>query len=92
MLTCDFPRGSNIVSNLVWERVGDRSYGSRRSQNGYRRSSSLRDSLGRRMRVRSIGDHGSELVIEDYTERWLETQGLTLHIVYGAFARASERV
>jgi len=69
VLTCDFPRGSNIVSNLVWERVADRSYGSRRSQNGYRRSGSLRDSLGRRMRVRSIGDFGSELVIEDYTER-----------------------
>merc|ERR1719350_2259007 len=61
VLTCDFPRGSNIVSNLVWERVGARGY-------GYGRSS-LRDWLGRRMRVRSIGDHGSELIIEDYTER-----------------------
>lgn len=77
MLTCDFPRGSNIVSNLVWERVGARGSGYGRWAPGraHRRRSSLRDWLGRRMRVRSIGDHGSELIIEDYTERWRDPLG-----------------
>ena len=43
-LTCEFPRGSHLISNIVWERVGER--------NSYSRSSNLRDSLGRRMEVR----------------------------------------
>ena len=43
-LTCEFPRGSHLVSNIEWERVGDRNYSTR--------SSNLRDSLGRRMEVR----------------------------------------
>ena len=46
-LTCEFPRGSHLVSNIVWERVGER--------NSYTRSSNLRDSLGRRMEVRERG-------------------------------------
>ena len=43
-LTCEFPCGSHLVSNIEWERVGDRNYNTR--------SSNLRDSLGRRMEVR----------------------------------------
>ena len=46
-LICEFPRGSHLISNIVWERVGER--------NSYTRSSNLRDSLGRRMEVRERG-------------------------------------
>ena len=46
-LTCEFPRGSHLISNIVWERVGER--------NSYTRSSNIRDSLGRRMEVREKG-------------------------------------
>ena len=28
---CEFPRGSHIVSNIVWEKVGDSPYGYNRS-------------------------------------------------------------
>ena len=60
-LTCEFPRGSHLISNIVWERVGDRNYYSRSVSsmrisfcvfNDVVRSSSLRDSLGRRMEVK----------------------------------------
>ena len=27
MYRCEFPRGSHIVSNIVWEKVGDSRYG-----------------------------------------------------------------
>merc|ERR1711892_1099523 len=60
-LTCEFPRGSHLISNIVWDRVGDRNY--------YSRSNSLRDSLGRRMEVERIGDFGSVLIIRDWDER-----------------------
>merc|ERR1711892_258653 len=60
-LTCEFPRGSHFISNIVWDRVGDRNY--------YSRSNSLRDSLGRRMEVERIGDFGSVLIIRDWDER-----------------------
>eukprot|EP00090_Calanus_glacialis_P007854 TRINITY_DN1627_c0_g1_i14.p1 TRINITY_DN1627_c0_g1~~TRINITY_DN1627_c0_g1_i14.p1 ORF type:complete len:295 (-),score=59.09 TRINITY_DN1627_c0_g1_i14:138-1022(-) len=60
-LTCEFPRGSHLVSNIVWERVGER--------DSYTRSSNLRDSLGRRMEVERIGDFGSVLIIRDWDER-----------------------
>jgi len=56
-LTCEFPRGSHLISNIVWERVGDRSY------------SRLRDRLGRKMEVEEIGDYGSVLIIRDWDER-----------------------
>jgi len=60
-LTCEFPRGSHLISNIIWERVGDRSYHSR--FNG------LRDYLGRRMEVEAVGDYGSVLIIRDWDER-----------------------
>ena len=47
-LTCEFPRGSHLISNIVWERVGDKDHYNR----GVATSSSLRDYLGRRMQVR----------------------------------------
>merc|ERR1711892_1427199 len=61
-LTCEFPRGSHLISNIVWERVGDRGYSSSRSSN-------LRDYLGRRMEVERIGDFGSILIIRDWDQR-----------------------
>jgi len=56
-LRCEFPHGSHIVSNIVWEKVGEPRY-------GYNRLRSLRG-----MRVRSLGSYGSELLIEDFRER-----------------------
>jgi len=61
-LTCEFPRGSHLVSNIVWERVRDNNYGSSRYN-------SLRGYLGRRMEVERIGDHGSALIIRDFEDR-----------------------
>jgi len=60
-LTCEFPRGSHLISNIVWERVGDRDY--------YTRDTSLRNTLGRRMEVEKIGSYGSVLIIRDWDER-----------------------
>jgi len=60
-LICEFPRGSHFTSNIVWEKHGARNYQSR--------SNSLRDSLGRRMEVESIGNFGSALIIRDWTQR-----------------------
>jgi len=60
-MTCEFPRGNHIVSNIVWERVKDRNY--------YGRSRSLRDWFGWRMEVERLGDYGSVLIIRDYEER-----------------------
>jgi len=58
-LRCEFPRGSHIVSNIVWEKVGDSRYGYNRYN-----SNSLRG-----MRVRSLGSYGSELIIENFRDR-----------------------
>jgi len=58
-LRCEFPRGSHIVSNIVWEKAGDSRFGYNRYN-----SNSLRG-----MRVRSLGSFGSELVIEDFRDR-----------------------
>jgi len=58
-LRCEFPRGSHIVSNIVWEKVGDSPYGYNRYN-----SNSLRG-----MRVRSLGSYGSELIIENFRDR-----------------------
>merc|ERR1719431_1290745 len=61
-LTCEFPLGSSIISNIVWTRVHDRDY--------YRdRYNSLSHWFGRRMRVEKIGNYGSALTIRDYEER-----------------------
>jgi len=60
-LTCEFPKGTHLISNIVWEQVGNRNY--------YSRSSSLSDYLGRRMEVERIGDFGSVLIIRDWDER-----------------------
>jgi len=64
-LTCEFPRGSHLISNIVWERVGDKDHYNR----GVATSSSLRDYLGRRMQVERIGDYGSVLIIRDWDQR-----------------------
>jgi len=58
-LRCEFPRGSHIVSNIVWEKVGDSRYGYNRYN-----SNSLRG-----MRVRSLGSYGSELILENFRDR-----------------------
>jgi len=58
-LRCEFPRGSQIVSNIVWEKVGDSRYGYNRYN-----SNSLRG-----MRVRSLGSYGSELIVENFRDR-----------------------
>ncbi|XP_023319999.1 uncharacterized protein LOC111695068 isoform X2 [Eurytemora carolleeae] len=61
-LICEFPRGTNIVSNIVWERVpsspGDRRY-----------PVYQQDWMGSRMQVRRIGDYGSKLIINGWDER-----------------------
>lgn len=55
-LTCEFPLGSQIISNIIWEKEGDR-------------YNSIEDLLGRRMEVRRIGTYGSVLRIKDWDER-----------------------
>jgi len=76
-LSCEFPRGSHLISNVVWDRVdrGRSSY----YYNDYRSkrynavpSSEKRSSLshlGNRGTVRSLGDYGSILTIRDYDSR-----------------------
>lgn len=59
-LTCEFPRGSHIISNIIWERVKDRDYN---------RYNSLNSWLGSRMRVERLGNYGSVLIIRDYEPR-----------------------
>jgi len=62
-LICEFPRGQHLISNIVWEKVDNRdSY-------SYSRTRSLRDYLGRRMEVETVGDYGSVLIIRDWEER-----------------------
>lgn len=76
-LTCEFPRGSHLISNVVWERV-DRGrsgyYNNYRSNKRYNAvpSTESRSSLahlGHRSTVRSLGDYGSILTIRDYDSR-----------------------
>jgi len=60
-LTCEFPLGSHLISNIVWTRVS----GGR--DNYYReRNSGLRDYFGRRMQVEQRSNHETTLVLEDY--------------------------
>jgi len=55
-LTCEFPRGQQIISNIVWERAGDSNY----------RYSTRVDRLGNHMKVQAIGNYGSKLIIKDW--------------------------
>ena len=63
-LTCDFPLGSHIISNIVWTRVSG-------SESPYYtdRYNSLRDSLGRRMRISQRTNHETSLILQDYERR-----------------------
>jgi len=63
-LSCEFPAGSHIISNIIWER-GDRA----RSYNRYNYRDNSLGYLDSRMRVRSIGDFGSVLTIRNFDER-----------------------
>jgi len=60
-LTCEFPRGNHIVSNVIWERVRDRYYSHRYTD--------LRDWLGNRMQIRRLRDYGTTLVIRNWSDR-----------------------
>merc|ERR1711941_208643 len=62
-LSCEFPRGSHLISNVIWERA-DRGRGRQSYYNDYRRSSL--NLLGHRSSVRRLGDYGSILTIRDY--------------------------
>merc|ERR1719245_1498138 len=62
-MTCEFPGGSHLISNVIWER-SDRGYNNYRSYRSYR-SDSL-DHLRGRMSVRRYGDYGSILTIRDF--------------------------
>jgi len=74
-LSCEFPRGSQLISNVVWERVDrGRSYYNNYRSKRYNAvpSSDTRNSLshlGHRSTVRSLGDYGSILTIRDYDSR-----------------------
>jgi len=74
-LSCEFPRGSQLISNVVWERVDrGRSYNNDYRSKRYNAvpSSESRNSLshlGHRSTVRSLGDYGSILTIRDYDSR-----------------------
>merc|ERR1712045_654419 len=61
-LSCEFPAGSHIISNIIWER-GDRA----RSYRYNYRDNSL-DYLDSRMQVRSLGDYGSVLTIRNFDD------------------------
>ena len=60
-LICEFPRGQHLISNIVWEKVDNRtptatagrwnSFANSFLNPGSFRSRSLRDYLGRRMEV-----------------------------------------
>jgi len=61
-MTCEFPSGSHLISNIVWERADQgRDY---YTYNSYR--SNTLGYLGGRMSVRSYGADGSILTIRDF--------------------------
>jgi len=84
-LTCEFPQGTNLISNIVWEKVED---------TGYRpsRYSTLQDTLGRRMQVRRIGDYGSRLTIVDWERRDKGVYRCVGSRAYNGYNRYSETV